>query len=122
MTGAPLPNGAEMVVMIEHVEHISDNKIKVLQKSSNTNISPKGEDIEQGDKVLEKGTKLKPFHCGILATLGYDKVLVSCQPKIGIIVTGDEIIEPGDKLKEGQIYNSNAYQLINNCRSINIDP
>lgn len=65
---------------------------------------------------------LKPFHAGVLATLGYDKVKVYKFPKVGIIVTGDEIIEPGKSLAEGQIYNSNATQLINNCRSINIVP
>ncbi len=122
MTGAPLPAGAEFVVMVENVTELENNQIQINRISTSTNISPLGEDIKIGDKVLDKGTLLKPFHCAILATLGYDKVPVSEKPKIGIIVTGDEIIEPGSKLLSGQIYNANAYQLISNCKTINIEP
>ncbi len=122
MTGAPLPNGAEFIIMVEDVTELDGNKIQINEVRSSANISPMGEDIKTGDKVLVAGTLLKPFHCGILATLGYDKVPVSRKVDVGIIVTGDEIIEPGNKLNEGQIYNSNAYQLINNCRSIGIEP
>jgi molybdopterin molybdotransferase len=121
MTGAPIPRNAEMVVMVEDVEITASNTIIIINKNSSKNISPLGEDIKLGDKVLIKSTLLKPFHCGILASLGYDKVDVFAKPKVGIIVTGDEIIEPGNKLKSGQIYNSNAYQLINNCKTIGID-
>ncbi|MBN2776770.1 MAG: molybdopterin molybdotransferase MoeA [Bacteroidales bacterium] len=121
MTGAPVPKNAEIVVMVEDVEVTSSNTIIINNQNSSENISPLGEDIRLGDKVLEKSTLLKPFHCGILASLGYDKVDVFAKPKVGIIVTGDEIIEPGNKLKSGQIYNSNAYQLINNCKTIGID-
>jgi molybdopterin molybdotransferase len=122
MTGAPLPNGANFVVMVEDITELDGNRIQINDVKSSSNISPIGEDIRTGDKILEKGTLLKPFHCGILATLGYDMVPVSKKVNVGIIVTGDEIIEPGNALKDGQIYNSNAYQLINNCRSINIEP
>lgn len=121
MTGAPIPRNAEMVVMVEDVEITASNTINIINKNSSKNISPLGEDIKLGDKVLEKSTILKPFHCGILASLGYSKVDVFAKPKVGIIVTGDEIIEPGNKLQSGQIYNSNAYQLINNCKTIGID-
>ncbi len=122
MTGAPLPNRANFVVMVEDITELDGNRIQINDVKSSSNISPLGEDIRIGDKVLEKGTLLRPFHCGILATLGYDMVPVSKKVNVGIIVTGDEIIEPGNELKDGQIYNSNAYQLINNCRSINIEP
>ncbi len=122
MTGAPIPIGTEMVVMVENVEILESGNIKITNLKSSKNISPKAEDISIGDKVLSKGTLLKPFHCGILATLGYSEVPVFETVKVGIIVTGDEIIEPGNELSAGQIYNSNAYQLINNCQTLGITP
>lgn len=122
MTGAPVPEGTEMVVMVEDVESCGEGKIRITNQKSSINISPKGEDILTGDKVLTKGTLLKPFHCGILATLGYAEVPVFEKVKAGIIVTGDEIIEPGNQLSSGQIYNSNAYQLINNFKTLGITP
>lgn len=121
MTGAPVPEGTEIVVMVEEVE-IFNNKLKISNKKTSKNISPKGEDIKIGDRVLKKGTVLKPFHCGILATLGYPEVEVFKKAKVGIVVTGDEIVEPGNPLSEGQIYNSNAAQLINYCHSLGLTP
>lgn len=120
MTGAPVPKGADMVVMVEDVE-VKDNKIRVLNQLSSANISPKGEDIREGDLVLPVGTLLKPFHSGILATLGLDSVHVFRKPSIGIIVTGNEIVEPGNTLQSGQIFNCNATQLISQCRSMDLD-
>jgi molybdopterin molybdotransferase len=122
MTGAPVPKNTELVVMIEDVSITNSNRIVVENKKSSVNVSPKGEDIKAGDKVLAKGTLLKPFHCGILATIGKSMVEVYKKVKVGIIVTGDEIIEPGNELASAQIYNSNAYQIINNCRTLNIVP
>ncbi|HNQ67505.1 MAG TPA: molybdopterin molybdotransferase MoeA [Bacteroidales bacterium] len=122
MTGAPVPINTGLVVMIEDVTLTESGKIEIVNKNSSKNISPKGEDIKAGDKVLEKGILLKPFHCGILATLGKSLVSVYKKVRVGIIVTGDEIIEPGNQLATAQIYNSNAYQIINNCRTLNIVP
>jgi molybdopterin molybdotransferase len=121
MTGAPIPSDTDMVVMVEETE-ISDGKLRILNKISSDNISPKGEDIKIGDRVLKRSTLLKPVHCGILAALGMDKVEVFKKIKIGIIITGDEIIEPGNKLKKAQIYNSNGAQLINYCHDMNAIP
>lgn len=120
MTGAPVPKGADMVVMVEDVELLGD-KIRILNQKSSTNISPMGEDIREGDLVLPGGTLIKPFHSGILATLGLDSVHVYKKPSIGIIVTGNEIIEPGNTLQSGQIYNCNATQLISLCRSMDME-
>jgi molybdopterin molybdotransferase len=122
MTGAPIPAGTEMVVMVEDVVVLDQNKISINNHKSSTNISPLGEDLKTGDLVLKQGTLLRAFHCGILATLGLQMIPVYRTVKVGIIVTGDEIVEPGNALSIGQIYNSNAYQLINNCRSLNLIP
>ncbi len=120
MTGAPIPKNTEMVIMIEDVEVIENKKIKITNKKSSTNISPKGEDIRTGDKVLSRGLLMKPVHCGILASLGYTEAEVYELPKIGLIVTGNEVIEPFKRLRSGQIYNSNAYILMANCLKFNI--
>jgi molybdopterin molybdotransferase len=121
MTGAPVPEGTEIVVMVEDVEIVED-KLKINNKKTSENISPKGEDIKTGERVLKKGTVLKPFHCGILATLGYKNIVVSKKVKVGIIVTGDEIVEPGNDLLPGQIYNANAAQFIAYCQALGLDP
>lgn len=120
MTGAPVPKGADMVVMVEDVD-VQGNMIRILNQRSSVNISPKGEDILEGDLVLSRGTLIKAFHSGILATLGLDQVKVYQKPSVGIIVTGNEIIEPGNKLEQGQIYNCNATQLISLCRSMDLE-
>lgn len=122
MTGAPIPEATEIVIMVEDVEVVGTNVLKIINRNTSTNISPLGEDIKCGDLILKRGSLLKAFHCGILATLGLQMVPVYRTVKVGIIVTGDEIIEPGNELSKGQIFNSNAYQLINNCRSLNIVP
>lgn len=121
MTGAPVPAGTEVVVMVEDTELEGDMLI-ISNQNTSVNISPKGEDINIGDKVLSKGTLLKPFHSGILATLGYKDIEVYKKAKVGIIVTGDEIVEPGDPITEGQIYNANAAQFINYCNSLGLKP
>lgn len=120
MTGAPVPKGADMVVMVEDVD-VHGNMIRIMNQKSSPNISPMGEDILEGDLVLRRGTLIKPFHSGILATLGLDQVKVYQKPSVGIIVTGNEIIEPGKNLEKGQIYNCNATQLISLCRTMDLE-
>ncbi|MGE5355894.1 MAG: molybdopterin molybdotransferase MoeA [Deltaproteobacteria bacterium] len=121
MTGAPVPEGTEMVVMVEDAVE-SANKVEFINPGTSSNIALQGEDFRKGDLILPKGTLLKPFHCGIIATLGIDEIKVFSMAKVGIMVTGDEIVEPGGKLENGQIFNANAAQIINYCRSINCVP
>lgn len=123
MTGAPIPEGTDLVAMVEHVEHISENTIKIVDRNSSDNVSPTGEDIKIGDVVLPKGTMINPPNCGIIASLGCkDNVPVYSKVSIGIFVTGDEVKEPGVELEKGQIYNSNAYILMSSCEALNITP
>ncbi len=119
MTGAPIPENADKVIPIENVT--VENGYINFKPSKNDNIIKKGENLKVGDKVLSK-TILKPQHIGILASLGYRKVKVAKQPKIGIITTGTEIVEPPEVLKPGQIYNSNGYQLVAQLKNIGITP
>ena len=112
MTGAIIPEGADCVLMVEHTENLSKNKIKFIKESSNNNIAFAAEDVKQGDIVLKKGFKIKAQHIAVMAAVGYIKPLVSKKVKLGIISTGNEIVEPNIKPGPSQIRNSNAYQLI----------
>lgn len=121
MTGAKVPDSADIVVPVEEVE-VNGNFVKILNKNSSENISPVGEDIKIGDKVLSVGTMITPPVAGVIASLGFNEVKVHKFPEIGIIVTGDEILEPGNVLTSGKIFNSNAYQLIANIKKIGARP
>jgi len=122
MTGAKIPEGAELVVMVEYVEIIDKQTVKFITSKTSKNICFKSEDIKAGSLVLSKGALLRPYHAGILATVGTTSVPVYKKVKVGIIVTGDEIIEPQNTLPDGKIFNSNAYQLINSCLSVDVIP
>jgi len=112
MTGAPVPKGADTVIMVEHTRQLSYNKIIYLREDSNSNICKLAEDVKQGDIVLKKGTLIQPRHIPILASVGATEVWVYKRPKVAIISTGNELVEPGFKPEPSQIRNSNAYQMI----------
>ena len=112
MTGAPVPAGADAVVPIEDTEPTEDHVIIHREDvAPGANIRPVGSDLTQGDVVLAAGTTLGPAHIGIIASVGVDRVPVRRRPKVSIIATGDEVIEPGQELKPGQIYDANRFSL-----------
>ncbi len=111
MTGAMLPAGADMVFMVEDSIENSDHTIKFTGSNSASNYTIKGEDIRKGDKVLQKGTKLRPQEIAILASVGAAKPSVYRKPIVGIISTGSELVEPESIPAISQIRNSNAMQL-----------
>ena len=112
MTGAPVPDGANAVVPFEDTdENQSKSKEKIgikIDVVDFENIRKCGEDISEGDKVITKGTEITPAVVGVLASIGYDQIQVYRKPKVGILSTGNELIEPGEKLEKGKIYNSNS--------------
>jgi len=112
MTGGVVPRGADMVIMVEDVEVISENKIRFTRSKSNINICYRGEDIRKADKVLEKGNLIRAQEMAVLATVGCMHPLVYRQPIVGIISTGDELVEPSVVPTASQIRNSNATQLM----------
>ena len=112
MTGAMLPDGADCVVMVEDTESAGENKVFFKCEKTANNICFKAEDIREGDKVLEKGTLLKPAHIAILASVGVVNPLVAFLPRISVISTGDELVEPDGYPGKSKIRNSNAYQLL----------
>jgi len=111
MTGAPIPPGADSVVAVEDTESREDRVIIKKKVSPGENVGEIGEDIQKNELVLEKGEIINSSELGLIASLGYDRIKVSKKPKVAIIATGDEIAEPGRKLKSGQIRNSNGYSL-----------
>ncbi len=135
MTGAPLPQGATAIIIVEDIEELKNGKVKYFKAASekNTcnheekmtgkpNICFIGEDIKKGEKILEKGTLLKPQHIAVLASVGCVNPEVSKMPKVGVIATGSELVEPDIKPEMSQIRNSNGIQMCSQLENLNINP
>ncbi|MBL6963555.1 MAG: molybdopterin molybdotransferase MoeA [Bacteroidetes bacterium] len=112
MTGAMLPKGADCVLMVEYIEKLDGNKIRYLNEKTKGNICFRGEDVQAGQLVIPRGTLIKPQHVAILASVGATEIEVYGLPKVGVISTGDEIVEPLEKPGISKIRNSNGYQLV----------
>jgi len=110
MTGAPVPDGADTVVMVEHTEDVPGGRVRVL-KLSGDNICPHGEDMRVGEAVLRAGEVLTPIRMGIAAAAGAERVTVCRRPRVALVCTGTEVVEPGGVLSRGQIYDSNGAML-----------
>jgi molybdopterin molybdotransferase len=112
MTGAIVPEGCDMVFMVEDSENLTSGKIRFTGKNSKSNISFKGEDVKTGKVVLRSGKFIKPQDIAVMASVGHTNVIVKKKPLIGILSTGDELVEPSDIPGTSKIRNSNAYQLM----------
>lgn len=110
MTGAKLPVGAERIIRVEYSRR-EGNKVFIEKDDPLKNIIYKGENMKAGDVVLTPRV-LRPADIGILASMGFAEIEVIKAPSIGIVATGTELKEPGTKLEEGEIYNSNGHQLM----------
>jgi molybdopterin molybdotransferase len=110
-TGAPLPAGADAVVMQELCEQQGDSVTINTLVNAGANVRYAGEDIAQGADVLVAGVRLRPQELGLLASIGKGVVTVSRKLKVATFFTGDELVDPGTTLAPGQIYNSNRYTL-----------
>ena len=120
MTGARLPNNADYVAKIEDCISDENNNIIVKKIENKSNIRYKAEDLKKGELLLKAGTLIREQEIASLATVGKTQVKVYKQPHISIVSTGNELVEPHEKLTEYQIRNSNAYQLITQCKKIGI--
>ena len=109
-TGAPIPKGADAIVGVEFTE-ASDAGVRLSKPASPGDIRPKAQDLQTGEVYLEAGRTLTAAAVAVAAAMGYAAVPVTRKPRVGILATGDEIVEPGAPIRDGQVYNSNAYGL-----------
>jgi molybdopterin molybdotransferase len=120
MTGAPLPEGANAVVIVEDTEEKEKTIIVKESVKKGENVRLKGEEIKKGQIALKKGTKLNPASLGFLAAMGWEKVRVFSKPKVSLLITGNELVKPGRELKPGKIWGSNLTTLNAALDQINI--
>ncbi|MDB9722809.1 molybdopterin molybdotransferase MoeA [Candidatus Marinimicrobia bacterium] len=111
MTGAKIPKGADAIIMVEDTSGFSNDKnVQIMiEVKRGQHIRKMGEEINEGDILIEKGTIITTSEIGVCASFGYSELAVSKKPKVAIFATGNELIEPGKDLKDGEIYNSNLF-------------
>ncbi|MDX6321497.1 MAG: molybdopterin molybdotransferase [Propionibacteriaceae bacterium] len=118
MTGAPLPDGADSVVPYELTDRGPSDVLVFAPVNSGQHVRRRGEDVEEGELLFRAGDRLGPRSIGLLAAIGQDKVLVRPRPRVVVISTGSELVEPGLQLNSSeQIYDSNSYMLAAAARS-----
>ena len=111
VTGAPIPEGADAVLMFEQTERKGDELYVYDAVAKNENVMKAGADIKKGETVLKAGQFLGSREIGVLASIGMAKAKVYITPRVAVLSTGNEIAEPGEKLPPGKIYDINAYSL-----------
>jgi molybdopterin molybdotransferase len=121
MTGAPLPDGADTVIMQEYVERDGDRVTITVGNKPGQHVRQAGEDIAEGDIALTAGALLRPAQLGVLASIGRAEVCVRRRPRVAFFSTGDELRPVGDRLEKGQIHDSNRYTISGMLDRLGID-
>lgn len=120
LTGAPIPSGADAVVMQEDVQVRDGTLILNVPVPNGEHIRFLGEDLNQGETILEKGRRIRPQEIALLAAAGYADVPIFYPPRVAVLSTGDELVEPGGMVAPGMIYDSNSFALLASLASIGI--
>ncbi len=121
-TGAPIPAIADTVIAREHVRIEGDHIVVTAGQHAGANVRGAGEDYRAGEVALHRGDLLTPARLGVLAACGHALAKVARQPRVGLFVTGDELVAPGHALGFGQIHDSNRLTLGAMLREIGIEP
>jgi len=123
-TGAPVPPGADAVVMVERTAREDDTVTVRTSLAPGDGVMVAGADVAAGDRVLGPGTLLTSREIGLLAALGMETVPVKAKPKVGIVSTGDELVRPGGEVRHraGQIYDVNSYSIAAAVRDAGGEP
>jgi putative molybdopterin biosynthesis protein len=121
-TGGVVPRGADAVVMIEHTDTEDDELLVRRPATPGANITFAGTDIGRGETVLRRGEILTSRETGVLAALGLERVSVVRRPRVAIVSTGDELVAPGQALRTGQVFDSNATILADAVRELGGEP
>jgi len=112
MTGAPIPEGCNSVIAVEDTELVSQGIVRILRRvEPGKNIRRSGEDVRKGEVALRRGAIVGPAELGMLASLGRNKVRVFQKPLVAILITGNEIIGPGERLHPGKVRDANSFSL-----------
>jgi len=118
MTGAPVPAGADAVIPQEWTDQGAATVVMTLEPNAGANIRRRGEDVHAGDVVLTRGSVIGPSQVGLLAAVGRERVLVHPRPRVVVLSTGSELVEPGTALGPGQIHDSNSFLLTAAVREV----
>ena len=121
MTGAPIPRGADTVVPQELSQSAGD-WVELGAVEPGANVRPRGEDVRAGAVVLRAGSVLRPQDLGLVASLGFAEVRVHRQPRVALLSTGDEVVEPGQSRRPGQIFDANRFSLGGMVAAAGSDP
>lgn len=108
-TGAPIPNGANAVMMKEYTQTENDAVSISSQVTPGENVTSMSEDFKEGDMILPANTFIRPQEMGLIASAGVNKLKVYKKPKVKLIITGNELVEPSKKLSKAKIINSNQF-------------
>jgi molybdopterin molybdotransferase len=121
MTGSPIPEGTDTVVMQENVE-VAGDMVQIKKKpAAGENVRLAGEDLKKGSVVLQTGTRIRPPSLGLLASVGRAEATVYRRPRVAFFSTGDELRSVGQALEPGQIYDSNRYTLYGMLQRIGVE-
>ncbi|MFC1743278.1 gephyrin-like molybdotransferase Glp [Candidatus Riflebacteria bacterium] len=121
MTGGVVPDGADCVIKIEDTEKTTNGSVRFLSAKTAKNICLKGEDIKKGEIILTHGQLLKSQHIGLLSTVGCTQPPVACRAMVGIIATGNEIVQPSRSPQQAKIRDSNSIPLLTQVKSMGAD-
>ncbi|MGB5759040.1 MAG: gephyrin-like molybdotransferase Glp, partial [Acidimicrobiales bacterium] len=122
MTGAPVPEGADAIIMVELTKPAGFDVDLMAEVPVGNHIRPAGDDISKGAEILHPGTILGPGHLGVLASLGRQTVRVYRRPRVGVMSTGDELVEGPEPLQPGQIRDSNRLTLLSMAKEAGFEP